>query len=489
MSAELPLPVGTRLGSYRITGKLGEGGMGTVYSAEHVELGKRVAIKTLRTELAANAQVRARFVREGRAAASVRHPHVVDVHDVGVHGDVPYLVMELLQGRDLSAHVSAAGRLPVQEVADLVLPVLTAMAEAHSAGIVHRDLKPENIFLQRSTGGSWTPKVLDFGISKLRDTESMSLTGSGTLLGTPYYMAPEQASSARDVDARADIYSIGVILYHCVSGNVPFTGTSLVQVIGQILTATPPPLRDSVPDVPAAFEHVVQRAMAKDADARFQSAQELGRALLPFVGERTRINYEHELVVPGGGPHATQPFSPTSPHKPTSTLDPTANSVVLEGRRAALPVRTVLLMLGALALIAGGLIGLRMRDGDPAAGSDADSTVTSPSAAASAATDSPAAPAAEANTAGTAAPVRPTPTQAPSQTPTAVPARPDVAAGTAVTAVDAGTSADVAPRAKPDRRERARKPRRPERQPSAATPDTPTAAPKPPASDPFSERK
>jgi serine/threonine-protein kinase len=201
MSAELPLPVGTRLGSYRITGKLGEGGMGTVYSAEHVELGKRVAIKTLRNELAANAQVRARFVREGRAAASVRHPHVVDVHDVGVHGEVPYLVMELLHGRDLSAHVSSAGRLPVQEVADLILPVLTAMAEAHAAGIVHRDLKPENIFLQRGSGGTWVPKVLDFGISKLRDTESMSLTGSGTLLGTPYYMAPEQASSARDVEA------------------------------------------------------------------------------------------------------------------------------------------------------------------------------------------------------------------------------------------------------------------------------------------------
>src|SRR5690349_19777904 len=167
MSVEQPLPVGTRLGSYRITGKLGEGGMGTVYSAEHVELGKRVAIKTLRGELAANVQVRARFVREGRAAASVRHPHVVDVHDVGVHGEIPYLVMELLQGRDLAAHVASAGRLGPQETADLILPVLTAMTEAHGAGIVHRDLKPENIFLQRGPGGTWVPKVLDFGISKL----------------------------------------------------------------------------------------------------------------------------------------------------------------------------------------------------------------------------------------------------------------------------------------------------------------------------------
>jgi len=473
MSVEQPLPVGTRLGSYRITGKLGEGGMGTVYSAEHVELGKRVAIKTLRNELAANVQVRARFVREGRAAASVRHPHVVDVHDVGVHGEIPYLVMELLHGRDLSVHVTSAGRLPVQEVADLILPVLTAMAEAHSAGIVHRDLKPENIFLQRGSGATWVPKVLDFGISKLRDTESMSLTGSGTLLGTPYYMAPEQANSARDVDARADIYSIGVILYHCVSGNVPFTGTSLVQVIGQILTATPPPLRDTVPDVPAAFEHVVQRAMAKDVDARFQTVQELGRALLPFVGERTRINYEHELVAPGGGPITTLPFSAPAPHKQVSTLDPTANSVALDGRRSALPLRTVLLVIVAIALVAGGVIALRMRDDDPIAQPDA--PVVAPAAAATA----PPATTAEAKAPGTA-----TPTAAP--TPTAVPAA--AATGTAVAAIDAGASADDAPVAKPKKAERPRT-RRPDRKPTAPPPPAPSATPKPPTSDPFSERK
>ncbi|HMI92412.1 MAG TPA: serine/threonine-protein kinase, partial [Polyangiales bacterium] len=365
-------------------------------------------------------------------------------------------------------------RLPVQEVADLILPALTAMAEAHSAGIVHRDLKPENIFLQRGSGATWVPKVLDFGISKLRDAESMNLTGSGTLLGTPYYMAPEQASSARDVDARADIYSIGVILYHCVSGNVPFTGTSLVQVIGQILTATPPPLRESVPGVPAAFEQVVQRAMAKEAGARYQSAQELGRALLPFVGERTRINYEHELVVPGGGPHTTLPFSAPSPDKQASTLDPTANSVALEGRRSALPLRTLLLVLVAIAVGAGAVIALRMRDGGA---ETAQPDGTSPPAAATAP------PAAEATKPSTPAATAPTPP------PAAVPTVEKTAAAT----VDAGAiAADTdPPTAEAKKPGRPRNPRRSDRKPTDAPPaPTPSAGTtKPPASDPFSERK
>ena len=463
MSTEMPLPVGTRLGSYRITGKLGEGGMGTVYSAEHVELGKRVAIKTLRADIAANPQVRARFVREGRAAASVRHPHVVDVHDVGVHGEIPYLVMELLHGRDLGAHVHQAGRLPAQEVADLLVPVLIAMSEAHGAGIVHRDLKPENIFLQRGAGGTWVPKVLDFGISKLRDTESMSLTGSGTLLGTPYYMAPEQASSARDVDARADLYSIGVILYHCLCGEVPFSGSSLVQVIGQILTATPAPLRQSVPELPAAFEAVVQRAMAKDPAARFQNALELARALLPFTGERTRINYAHELT--GAAFQNTEPISVRPAPQSPSTLDPTASSVALDGRRSGFPLRTVVLVLAALVALAGALVFVRSRGGD--AGQPPAAASAEPSAAQPASPSAEATPSAPANALAT---------------PTAVPA--------AAVAADAGTRL-AQPESKPVPKPRS-KPDRPRSKPTPHDRSTPASA-KPtadsPAPDPFSERK
>lgn len=289
------LPIGLRVGSYELVSRIGEGGMGTVYAAVHVGLGKRVAIKTLRNALAADADVRARFVREGKAAVAVRHPNVVDVDDVGVHEGIPYLVMELLEGESLQTMLTRRERLSTQETADIVVPVLSAMAESHRAGVVHRDLKPDNIFLARGAGGLPVPKVLDFGISKLLETQSFCLTGEKTMLGTPYYMAPEQASSARDVDARSDLYAIGVILYHALSGRVPFAGSSLAQVLSQILHAQPVPLQERVPDVPQAIERVVLRAIEKDPAARYQDAQSLGRALLPFASERIVLTYRAEL--------------------------------------------------------------------------------------------------------------------------------------------------------------------------------------------------
>jgi eukaryotic-like serine/threonine-protein kinase len=298
------LPIGLRVGSYELVARIGEGGMGTVYAAVHVGLGKRVAIKTLRTAFAADDDVRARFVREGKAAVAVRHPNVVDVDDVGVHEGIPYLVMELLEGESLAAMLGRRQRLSPQETADIVVPVLSAMAESHRAGVVHRDLKPDNIFLARGAGGLPVPKVLDFGISKLLETQSFRLTGEKAMLGTPYYMAPEQASSARDVDARSDLYAIGVILYHALSGRVPFAGSSLAQVLSLILHAPPVPLQERAPDVPPALERVVLRAMEKDPALRFQDARSLGRALLPFASERIVLTYRAELegaAVSGGG--------------------------------------------------------------------------------------------------------------------------------------------------------------------------------------------
>jgi serine/threonine-protein kinase len=380
--------------------------------------------------------------------------------------------MELLQGHDLAAHVASAGKLKITEVADLMLPVLTAMSEAHAAGIVHRDLKPENIFLQRGPGNSWSPKVLDFGISKLRDPESMNLTGSGTLLGTPYYMAPEQASSAKDVDSRADLYSIGVILYHCVSGEVPFQGSSLVQVIGQILTATPPPLRDSVPDIPGAFEQVVKKAMAKDAGARFQHARDLARALLPFASERTRLNFEHLLAAKPDEAAAMQdtavlPGSPTP--LPASTLDPTASSVITDRPAPSSSTRSVLFAVAAVVVLVAVVVAIKLRH-EPSAVAP-----TPPSSS------------------GT--PISITGTPPPLQNPTAVPASPPKSPVTP-TATDAGSAAapPTAPTqpepttARPNKPERPRgSAHRPER-PPAVTPTAP-AAPKPPPDDPFSERK
>jgi serine/threonine-protein kinase len=208
------LEPGETFGRYRIVRKLGAGGMGSVYEAEHQELGRRVALKMLHRDLTHTPEVVARFLREARATAKVRHPHVVDVQDVGSEGGAPFLVMEYLDGEDLASLLVREGRLAVERATDLLLPVLAGVDAAHQAGIVHRDLKPENIFLLRAPGGELHPKVLDFGIAKVLDPAgSLTLTRTASLLGTPYYMSPEQARGARDVDGRTDQYALGVILY------------------------------------------------------------------------------------------------------------------------------------------------------------------------------------------------------------------------------------------------------------------------------------
>lgn len=275
-------PAGTRIASYELVRCIGQGGMGQVYEARHLGLDKRVAIKTLFDR--GSVELVARFLREGKAAARVRHPNVVDVVDVGVHDDTPYLVMEYLDGHDLGQRLEQGPPLSAQEAADLLLPLLSALQVAHDSGIIHRDLKPENIFLSQGQGAWPVPKLVDFGISKFQ--QQPHLTGTHDLLGTPYYMSPEQVTSARNVDHRSDLFSLGVILYRCVSGNMPFSGDSLYQVIEAIVNREPD--LGAVRGVPAGFAMIVRRALEKQPQARYQSAHELGTALFPYASARVQ---------------------------------------------------------------------------------------------------------------------------------------------------------------------------------------------------------
>jgi serine/threonine-protein kinase len=285
-NAEDTLPAGTELGRYQIVRLMGRGGMGAVYEGTHRDLKKRVAIKTLHPAVAAMPGARARFLREGEAASRIRHPNVVDVTDVGTENGMAYLVMELLEGEDLSSLLRRAGALPFAQSVDLMLPVFAAISVAHDEGVIHRDLKPENIFLARARHGRPEPKVLDFGISKISSTGSgntLALTGSRASMGTPSYMAPEQVRSAAGVDARTDQYALGSLLYECVTGHRAHQGDTIYEVIRSVGEGSFTPPRIHRPDIPPALESAILRAMALDPAKRFSSVRAFGRAILPLA--------------------------------------------------------------------------------------------------------------------------------------------------------------------------------------------------------------
>jgi serine/threonine-protein kinase len=303
------------LGRYRLERLLGEGGMGVVYVARHEDLGKPAAVKILNERHGQSEEIRARFLREGQAAARIRHPNIVDVYDVGVDGGRAYLVMELLEGEDLRRLIGREGPLDAQRTADLMVPVVAALAAAHDAGVVHRDLKPDNVFVARERN-TLAPKVLDFGISKLADPEQPGLlTGTGALLGTPYYMSPEQAKSARNIDAQSDQYSCGVILYECVTGRRPLEEPSIYQLIQRIVHGDFAPPRQLNPSIPAALEQLILKAMAAEPQQRFPTTRAFGRALLEFASDRVRGNYADEFAeeaapaVPAAAPAANRPLA------------------------------------------------------------------------------------------------------------------------------------------------------------------------------------
>ena len=277
------LPSGCRLGPYRVGELLGAGGQGEVYSAVHEALGKPVALKALRGEKSNHA----RFLREGRAAAAVQHPHVVTVTDVGVAGDVWYLVMELLEGESLAQLLAREHRLSLTQAINLVLPLADALHVAHAAGIVHRDIKPSNVMLVRGSAGVWVPKLIDFGLSKVLDSgdghADLNITSSRVVVGSPAFMSPEQVRSTRDVDARTDQYSLAVLLYVCLAGRIPFKGDSLFPVLAAVQGGDFRPLADVIAGLPDTFCDVVQRAMSNSPDDRYRTIEEFGAALLPWA--------------------------------------------------------------------------------------------------------------------------------------------------------------------------------------------------------------
>ena len=274
-------------GKYRVERVLGAGGMGVVVAAMHLQLDQRVALKFVLPEAITSQEAIERFSREARAAAKLKSDHVARVIDVGtLENGAPYMVMEYLDGCDLSQYVDRVGPLPCEEAADFILQACEAMAEAHAIGIVHRDLKPQNLFLTTRVDGRALIKVLDFGISKFTPSgnsgENMSLTRTQAVMGSPNYMSPEQLRSAKMVDARTDIWALGVILYELLSGKVPFQATSVTELCAMVLQDTPRPMRSIRPDVPDGLAEVVARCLEKDPALRFQSIASLAHALEVF---------------------------------------------------------------------------------------------------------------------------------------------------------------------------------------------------------------
>ena len=268
--------VGTQVGAYRIAKLLGVGGMGRVYKGVHPSIGSRVAVKVLSRECADRPDLVERFFSEARAVNLIRHESIVNVLDLAQLPDGrPYIIMEYLDGAPLADIVGKRGPLPLGGMARLMAEVLDALAAAHQKGIVHRDLKPDNIYVTPAG----RPKVLDFGIAKLRPELGGSATQTGSLLGTPHYMSPEQALG-KPVDLRTDIYAMGVILFECATGRRPFVADSLFDLLRRHVDEPPPPPRSLRPDMPPAFEQVIMYALAKDPAHRFQSCTDLANALM-----------------------------------------------------------------------------------------------------------------------------------------------------------------------------------------------------------------
>jgi len=277
-------------GKYRLEREIGRGSMGTVWSAVHLTLGQRVAIKLIAAEYAQAADARKRFSTEAKAAARLRSRYVVQVYDDGeTPAGTPYIVLEYLEGETLEQRLAREHNLPFNDAVRITRHVGRALSRAHAQGIVHRDLKPGNVFLARTEDEElgWVAKVLDFGIAKLEEQGVASTTKTGTLLGTPLFMSPEQVHGSSSVDARSDLYSLGMVFYNMLTGTFAFAGESFTDVLVAICSGVLPDLRVAAPWAPASVADWFQRACARDVTQRFQSADEMIEALEVALGVST----------------------------------------------------------------------------------------------------------------------------------------------------------------------------------------------------------
>lgn len=472
-------PVALVAGKYRVTDLLGRGGMGSVWAGVHTTLGTRVAVKFIDVEHAGSREARQRFENEARAAASLRSKHVVEVYDHGITEDGrPFIVMEFLEGEPLDRRLDRVGRMHPKDAARIVGQVCRALAKAHAVGIVHRDLKPENVFLVwDDEDGADVAKVVDFGIAKFTDSvsASSSATRTGSVLGTPYYMSPEQARGLRTVDFRSDLWSVGVIVFRCMTGHLPFEGEAVGDVLVKLCTAPLPVPSQLVPDLPPGFDAWMARALSREPERRFQNAGELATSLAavcgltgPLMSNASGDAFSSLQMPARPGPHVT-PFSATTPSPALTpappqgttgapiTQTPTPRPAKAKAGTIAVAAIAALAVVGIGAAALTKLLGGTTEAATPAAQPDQVTTQAAPTAPAPAPQPTTAAPRVTAPAAAPA-PTEPPATAAPK--PSAAPPAPATAA------------AKKPPAARPTPRPTPKKPPAPS-----------TAAPKQPGTD------
>ena len=377
---------------YRLVRLLGEGGMGAIYEAEHTLINRKVALKVLHPDLVVQPEALDRFVREAQAASAIGHPNIIEIFDVGREPDgAAFMVMELLKGHDLGSVLCLEGTINSGRAVDISLQILSALHEVHRKGIVHRDMKPENIFLTIDDRMREVVKILDFGIAKVQpraDTPaSLSRTRTGVVLGTPYYLAPEQARGSRGFDHRVDLWSMGVMFYEMLSGARPFEGENYNEILSAILMDEPRPLAEAAPHLPQRLTAIVDRALQKNPDERYATAGEMLADLLPLHDSSRGFNSSVEIFLrrhdraSGEIAEITSSRRHSKPTAPSGWLlnsDIQATATTVAGRPGNR--RLLLVAGGALAAGLAVALGIALSGHGPAAGTDDATPIVTPAA-------------------------------------------------------------------------------------------------------------